>query len=78
MYSDFIVKQEIAVEGLVPGVVNLFDLDIPMGQLDNGVAFQTEWGKVVKKEAQSGKVILYAYEATQLPINIALYVITNG
>ena len=73
-----LVKQEIVVEGLVPGVVNLFDLDIPIEQLENAIAFDMEWDKILKKEAQSGKVILYAEQATQIPINVVLYVITNG
>ena len=77
-YTGQIVKQEIAVDGLVQGAVNLFELDIPTDQLENAVAFQMEYEKILKKEAQNGKVILYAEQATQLPINIALSVITNG
>lgn len=77
-YNGQIVKQEITVEGLVPGVVNLFDLDIPTEQLENAISFDMEWDKILKKEAQIGKVILYAESATQLPINVVLYVITNG
>ena len=77
-YTGQILKQEIVVDGLVPGAVNIFELDIPTDQLENAVTFQMEWEKILKKEAQSGKVILYADQATQLPINIALSVITNG
>ena len=77
-YTGQILKQEITVEGLVPGAVNIFELDIPTDQLENAVTFQMEYEKILKKEAQNGKVILYADQSTQLPINIALSVITNG
>lgn len=77
-YREGIFKQEIAVDGLVPGAVNLFELDIQDADLENAVSLNVEYEKIIRHEAQTGKVILYAYEATMFPFNIALSVITNG
>ena len=72
------VKQEIAVDSLVPGVVNIFDLDIQPGQLASSADYLAEWAKIIKCETQSGRVNIYATEATTLQLNIVLGVVTNG
>ena len=72
------VKQEITVDGLVPGVVNIFDLDIQPGQLESAAGYLDEWAKIIKCETQSGLVTIYATEATTLQLNIVLGVVTNG
>ena len=77
-YTGQIMKQEIVVDGLVPGAVNIFELDIPTAELENAVTHQMEWEKILKKEAQNGKLIFSADQATQIAINVALSVITNG
>ena len=72
------VKQEIAVDGLVPGVVNIFDLDMQPGQLASSADYLSEWAKIIKCETQSGRVNIYATESTTLQLNIVLGVVTNG
>ena len=72
------VKQEIAVDGLVPGAVNIFDLDIEPGQLASSADYIAEWAKIIKCETQNGHVNIYATEATTLQLNIVLGVVTNG
>ena len=72
------VTQEIAVDSLVPGVVNIFDLDLQPEQLASAADYLSEWAKIIKCETQSGHVNIYATEATTLQLNIVLGVVTNG
>ena len=72
------VKQEISVDGLVPGVVNIFDLDIQPGQLSSAADYLAEWAKIIKCETQNGHVNIYATEATTLQLSVLLGVVTNG
>ena len=71
-------KQEIAVDGLVPGVVNIFDLDLQTGQLASAADYLAEWAKIIKCETQNGHVNIYATEATTLQLSVVLGVVTNG
>ena len=72
------VKQEIAVDGLVPGVVNIFDIDIQPEQLASAADYVAEWAKIIKCETQNGNVNIYATEATTLQLSVLLGVVTNG
>ena len=72
------VKQEIAVDGLVPGVVNIFDIDIQPEQLASAADYVAEWAKIIKCETQNGHVNIYATEATTLQLSVLLGVVTNG
>ena len=72
------VKQEIAVDGLVPGVVNIFDIDIQHEQLASAADYVAEWAKIIKCETQNGHVNIYATEATTLQLSVLLGVVTNG
>ena len=72
------VKQEIAVDGLVPGVVNIFDIDIQPEQLASAADYVAEWSKIIKCETQNGHVNIYATEATTLQLSVLLGVVTNG
>ena len=72
------MTQEVPVGGLVPGVVNIFDLDIKPEQLAGATGYIDEWAKIIKCEAKSGYVNIYATEATTLQLNIVLGVVTNG
>ena len=72
------VKQEIAVDSLVPGVVNIFDLDLQTGQLASAADYLAEWAKIIKCETQNGHVNIYATEATTLQLSVLLGVVTNG
>lgn len=72
------VKQEIAVAGLVPGAVNIFDLDLQPEQLSSATDYLAEWAKIIKCETQSGHVNIYATEATTLQLSVVLGVVTNG
>ena len=59
-------------------MVNIFDLDIPRGQLASAAGYLDEWAKIIKCETLSGGVRIYATEATTLELNIVLGVVTNG
>ena len=72
------VTQERPVSGLVPGTVNIFDLDIRPGQMASAADYIAEWAKIIKCETQSGHVTIYATEATTLQLNIVLGVVNNG
>ena len=72
------VKQEIPVASLVPGVVNIFDIDIQPAQLASASDYLAEWAKIIKCETQAGHVNIYATEATTMQLNIVLGVVTNG
>ena len=72
------VKQEIPVDGLVPGTVNIFDLDIQPGQMASATGYLDEWAKIIKCETQACHVNIYATEATTMQLNIVLGVVTNG
>ena len=72
------VKQEISVDGLVPGAVNIFDLDIQPGQMASAADYIDEWAKIIKCETQNGHVNIYATEVTTLQLSVVLGVVTNG
>ena len=72
------VTQEIAVDSLVPGTVNIFDLDIQPGQLASSADYLKEWAKIIKCETQAGQVKIYATEATTKELNVVLGVVNNG